>query len=99
MEPWGNVAVPCKEVREDCSFNADDFAIQLEQVVAGTGPDDYKEPEHFFARTCFTRALQEHNGVVLRRPAGETANTAPVMTLVTQFGNGKTHMLASRYRL
>ena len=37
--------------------------------------------------------------MVLRRLSGETANTAPVMTLITQFGGGKTHTLAALYHL
>ena len=45
----------------------------------------------FFSRTGFTRALGEHMGMVLRRLAGRTENSAPVMTLVTQFAGGKTH--------
>ncbi|MBI4027468.1 MAG: ATP-binding protein, partial [Verrucomicrobia bacterium] len=99
MEPWYKIATPRKEVREGRSFNPDEFAIHLEQVVGGTAPEDYKKPEQFFARTCFTRALREHAGMVLRRLAGETANTAPVMTLITQFGGGKTHTLATLYHL
>ncbi|MEW6337791.1 MAG: DUF499 domain-containing protein [Acidobacteriota bacterium] len=93
MEPWYKVVTPRKEVREGRSFNPDEFAIHLEQVVAGTAPADYRDPAKFFSRTCFTRALTEHTGMVLRRLAGETANTAPVLTLVTQFGGGKTHTL------
>ena len=99
LEPWYKVVLPRKEVREGRSFNPDEFAIALEQVVGGTAPADYREPEAFFARTCFTRALREHAGMVLRRLAGETANTAPVMTLVTQFGGGKTHTLTALYHL
>jgi len=38
MEPWYKVATPRKEVREGRSFNPDEFAIALEQVVAGTAP-------------------------------------------------------------
>ena len=93
MEPWYKIVTPRKEVREGRSFNPDEFAIALEQVVAGTAPDDYKKPELFFSRTCFTRALVENSGLVLRRLAGKTENTAPVQTLVTQMGGGKTHML------
>ncbi len=93
MDPWFRVVTPRKEVREGRSFNPDEFAIHLEQVVGGTAPEDYKDPEKFFSRTCFTRALTDHTGMVLRRLAGETANTAPVLTLVTQFGGGKTHTL------
>ncbi len=99
MEAWYKVATPRKEVREGRSFNPDEFAIHLEQVIAKTAPEDYREPEKFFARTCFTRALREHAGMVLRRLSGETVNTAPVMTLITQFGGGKTHTLAALYHL
>lgn len=99
MEPWYKIATLRKEVREGRSFNPDEFAIHLEQVIGKTAPEDYREPKQFFARTCFTRALREHAGMALRRLAGETANTAPVMTLVTQFGGGKTHTLAALYHL
>ncbi len=99
MEPWYKVATPRKEVREGRSFNPDEFAIALEQVVAGTAPDDYRQPDQFFARTCFTRALTEHTGMVLRRLAGRTEHTAPVLTLITQFGGGKTHTLTTLYHL
>ena len=85
LEPWYKVALPREEVREGRSFNPDEFAIALEQVVGGTAPRDYRDPGAFFARTCFTRALREHAGMVLRRLAGKTANTSPVMTLVTQW--------------
>lgn len=99
MDPWYKVVTPRKEVREGRSFNPDEFAIALEQVVAGTAPEDYRDPAQFFARTYFTRALREHAGMVLRRLAGRTDNTAPVMTLITQFGGGKTHTLATLYHL
>lgn len=99
MEPWYKVATPRKEVREGRSFNPDEFAIALEQVVARRGPEDYWDPAQFFARTCFTRALREHAGMVIRRLSGETQNTAPVLTLITQFGGGKTHTLTTLYHL
>jgi len=99
MEPWYKVVTLRKEVREGRSFNPDEFAIHLEQVVAGRAPTDYQDPQQFFDRTCFTRALVEHAGMVLRRLEGKTENTAPVMTLVTQFGGGKTHTLTALYHL
>jgi len=99
MEPWYKVATPRKEVREGRSFNPDEFAIALEQVVAGTAPEDYRKPDQFFARTCFTRALREIAAMVLRRLSGRTENTAPVLTLITQFGGGKTHTLTTLYHL
>lgn len=99
MEPWYKVATPRREVREGRSFNPDEFAIALEQVVAKTAPEDYRDPKQFFARTCFTRALREHASMVLRRLSGKTDNTAPVLTLITQFGGGKTHTLTALYHL
>src|ERR1039458_5573035 len=99
MEPWYKVATPRTEVREGRSFNPDEFAIALEQVVAGTAPEDYRDPAQFFVRTCFTRALREPSGMVLRRLAGKTENTSPVLTLITQFGGGKTHTLTTLYHL
>jgi hypothetical protein len=99
MEPWYKVTVPRAEVREGRSFNPDEFAIALEQVAADRGPEDYRDPVKFFSRTCFTRALREHMGMVLRRLSGRTENSAPVMTLVTQFGGGKTHTLTALYHL
>jgi hypothetical protein len=83
MEPWYKVATPRKEIREGRSFNPDEFAIALEQVVADWGPEDYRDPAQFFARTCFTRALREHAGMVLRRLSGRTDTTSPVLTLIT----------------
>lgn len=99
MDPWYRVVTLREEVREGRSFSPDEFAIALEQVVAGKAPADYRDPAQFFSRTCFTRALTEHVGMVVRRLAGETTNTAPVLTLITQFGGGKTHTLTGLYHL
>ena len=99
MKPWYNVVKLRQEVREGRSFSPDEFAIALEQVVAGTAPVDYRDPAQFFSRTCFTKALKEHAGIVLRRLSGKTENTSPVLTLVTQFGGGKTHTLTSLYHI
>lgn len=81
MQPWYKVVTPRSEVREGRSFSPDEFAIALEQVVAGTAPADYRDPAQFFSRTCFTRALTDHAGMVLRRLDGKTQNTSPVLTL------------------
>ena len=37
--------------------------------------------------------------MVLKRLAGRTENTAPVLALITQFGGGKTHTLTTLYHL
>ena len=99
MKPWYKVVTLRQEVREGRSFSPDEFAIALEQVVAGTAPEDYCDPKQFFSRTCFTSALREHVDKVLRRLCGKTENTSPVLTLITQFGGGKTHILTSLYHI
>lgn len=99
MNPWYKSVVPRPEVREGRSFQPDEFAIHLDQVVSGRAPADYRDPQQFFARTLFTRALSEHVGIVLRRLSGQTANTAPVLALITQFGGGKTHTLTALFHL
>ncbi len=99
LEPWHKIVTPRPEVSAGRSFSPDEFAIHLDQVVSGSAPADYQDPEQFFARTCFTGALRDHLGMVLRRLSGETANTAPVLSLVTQFGGGKTHTLTALYHL
>ena len=99
MDPWYRVVTPRSEVREGRSFNPDEFAVDLDQVVSGTAPDDYRDPEQFFSRTFFTQALIEHTRTVLRRLSGRTDSTAPMLSLVTQFGGGKTHTLTALYHL
>ena len=99
MDPWYRVVTPREEVREGRSFNPDEFAIDLAQVVNGTAPRDYQDPAQFFSRTFFTQTLTEHTGTVLRRLSGRTESTAPVLSLVTQFGGGKTHTLTALYHL
>ena len=47
MDPWYRVATPRKEVREGRSFNPDEFAIALEQVLAGTVPEVYLDLRRF----------------------------------------------------
>ena len=99
LEPWYRVVTPRKEVREGRSFNPDEFAIALDQVVDGKAPADYQDPEQFFSRTYFTQSLTEHTGTVLRRLSGRTETAAPVLSLITQFGGGKTHTLTSLYHI
>src|SRR5437667_10819153 len=99
MEAWYKVVTPRHELREGRSLDPSEFAGHLEQVAAGTAPQDYVGADKFFARSYFSRALVEHCGMVLRRLSGETANTAPVLSLITQFGGGKTHTLTALYHL
>lgn len=99
MDPWYKVATPRKELREGRSLDPSEFAVHLDQIVNGTAPEEYINPAKFFSRTYFASALVDHCGIVLRRLKGETSNTAPVLSLITQFGGGKTHTLAALYHL
>jgi hypothetical protein len=99
MDPWYRATTPRREVREGRSFNPDEFAIALEQVVAGTALVDYRNADQFFARTYFTAAMREQISMVLRRLAGETEGAPPVLSFITQFGGGKTHTLTSLWHL
>lgn len=99
MKPWHQVAVPRSDLREGRPLDASEFAVHLNQVVAGTAPRDYVRPERFFQRTYPTRGLREVATEVGRRLAGETVNASPVINLTTQFGGGKTHALTLLYHL
>ena len=98
MQAWHKLATPREEVRRGRSFNPDEFAINLSQVVLGEGPPDYVRPDEFFSRTSLTAALAGHLGMALRRLNGDT-KASPVMTLMTQFGGGKTHTLTALWHL
>lgn len=50
MEPCYKIVVPRKEVRQGRSFNPDEFAIHLEQVIGRIAPKDCREPDKFFNR-------------------------------------------------
>ncbi len=97
--PWYKVVTPRQEMREGRSFSPDEFAIAPRAGDRRHCAHRLSRPGQFFSRTCFTRALKDHAGMVLRRLAGETQNTSPVLTLVTQFGGGKTHTLTALYHL
>ena len=99
MEPWYKVTQPREELRQGRSLDPSEFAVHLDQIAGGTAPDDYQQPDKFFHRTFFSKALVDHCAMVLRRLSGETVNTAPVLSLITQFGGGKTHTLATLYHL
>ena len=65
LEPWWKVVTPRKEIRKGRSFNPDEFAIALEQVVNGTAPEDYRDPREFFEPIYRHRGRNGPHGVVL----------------------------------
>jgi hypothetical protein len=58
MEPWYKVATPRREVRGGRSFNPDEFAIALDQVVAGTVPEFIKSLTRFFPNMLHASAFR-----------------------------------------
>jgi Protein of unknown function (DUF499) len=66
------------------------FAAKLKQVVDGTAPNVYKDPEVFFANTYPTNGLRTLISEVFGRLSGISTGS-PVIRLETSFGGGKTH--------
>lgn len=99
LKPWHQVATPREDLRKGIPLDASAFAIHLDQVIDGRAPEDYREPERFFARTYLTETFRKIAVEVLRRLSGELVGTSPGVNLTTQFGGGKTHFLALLYHL
>ena len=85
MNPWYKVVLPRKEVREGRSFDPNEFAIALEQVVAAKGPEDYRKPDQFFSSAVEAAgghivAHTSHTRVYLRRTASSTVRIARLVS-------------------
>jgi hypothetical protein len=93
------VATPREDLRERRALDAAQFAVHLDEVVAGSAPIEYADSERFFQRTFITDGLKRFAGEVLRRLAGEREGSNAVLNLVTGFGGGKTHALTLLYHL
>lgn len=70
-----------------------DFAADLSQVLRGDAPDEYKQPELFFANTYPTKGLKSILKLVALRVLGRPEQVGAIFRLDTQFGGGKTHAL------
>jgi predicted AAA+ superfamily ATPase len=70
-----------------------DFAADLAQVITGSAPKEYKDPQRFFENTYSTRGLKSLLANVCRRLSGAGGEAAAIFRLDTQFGGGKTHGL------
>ncbi|MGH9156712.1 MAG: hypothetical protein ACRD1K_12950 [Acidimicrobiales bacterium] len=73
------------------------FAASLDEVVAGTAPDDYARPAAFFAATYPSTRLRSLLDEVPGRVGGGRPDGAPVVRLETNLGGGKTHNLIALY--
>jgi len=75
------------------------FAASLDEVVAGTAPAQYGDPQVFFAATHPSAGLKTLLGEVFGRLSGIRADAPPVIRLETNLGGGKTHNLIAAYHV
>lgn len=99
LPPWHKLVEPREDLRTGKPLDASAFAVHLEQVRMGDGPEVYVKPDRFFERTYPTKNLRALAAEVLRRLSGETVGASAVFNLTTQFGGGKTHALTMLYHL
>src|SRR3954466_5110022 len=73
------------------------FAASLDDVVADSGPDVYRDAAAFFASTYPSGGLRSLMNEALGRIGGGRPDAAPVIRLETNLGGGKTHNLIALY--
>lgn len=69
------------------------YAADLEMVLEGNAPVEYREPQRFFAYTHPTRGLKTLLDSVFARLSGSSDQIGSVFRLDTRYGGGKTHAL------
>lgn len=96
ITPWVEVAKLHADVLAE-NFSEDIFALDLGPLADGNKnvPAVYRDPEHFFRASYLTRGLRSLLEDVLSRLEGEAGNR--VLKLMTPFGGGKSHTLASLF--
>ena len=94
MIPYNQIAIPHEDIREG-RLTMDIFAADLWQVVKGTAPRDYQDPDVFFRKTHITKGLKNILEVAESRLKGRGGDA--VIQLHTPFGGGKTHTLIALY--
>lgn len=99
LKPWYKLIDPREDLRQGRPVDASEFAVNLGRVAALAAPEEYQNPEVFFARTHLTHNLRALAIETLRRLSGVTLETSAVFNLVTQFGGGKTHALTLLWHL
>ncbi len=96
IKPWVEVTALHPDVLGE-NFSEDVFALDLGPLADGNPsvPAVYRDPEHFFRSSYLTRGLQGLLHDVLSRLKGGAGNR--VLKLLTPFGGGKSHTLASLF--
>ena len=96
LPPWPEVVRPHRDIREG-RFDPEVFAVKLDDVLAGKGPLEYRDPELFFRYTYPTDGLRRLVNTVVRCLNGKGGKR--FIRLETPFGGGKTHALLALYHL
>jgi len=96
IKQWVEVAALHPDVLAD-DFSEDIFALHLGPLTDGNPnvPAVYRDPEHFFRASYLTKGLHGLLQDVLSRLECGAGNR--VLKLITPFGGGKSHTLASLY--
>src|SRR6516164_9914631 len=94
ITPWVEIAALHPDVLSE-NFSEDIFARDLGPLADGNPnvPAVYRDPEHVFRASYITKGLRSLLQDVLSRLDGGPGNR--VLKLVTPFGGGKSHTLAS----
>jgi len=96
IKPWVESVILHPDVLSP-DFSEDIFALDLGPLADGNKnvPAVYRDPEQFFRASYLTNGLRSLLQDVLLRLSGGAGNR--VMKLITPFGGGKSHTLASLY--
>ncbi len=96
VKPWVESVILHPDVVSP-NFSEDIFALDLGPLADGNKnvPAVYRDPEQFFRASYITTGLQSLLLDVLSRLSGGTGNR--VLKLITPFGGGKSHTLASLF--
>ncbi len=96
IKPWLEVVTLHPDVLSD-EFSEDIFALDLGPLADGNKnvAAVYRDPEHFFRASYLTTGLKSLLKDVLSRLSGGVGNR--VLKLITPFGGGKSHTLASLF--
>src|SRR5712692_5507449 len=94
IKPWVESVILHPDVLSP-DFSEDIFALDLGPLADGNKnvPAVYRDPEQFFRASWLTTGLKSLLQDVLSRLAGGPGNR--VLKLITPFGGGKSHTLAS----
>ena len=99
LEPWYKAALPREEVREGRSFNPDEFAIALEQVVVGTAPADYRESRSILRPHVLHSGAARARGDGAAAPGGEDGQHVTGDDFGDAVRRGQDHTLTALYHL